>query len=425
MEYLLIIVYLIIFSFLISKLPYFQISRPGKGFLIGVFWLKTAFAIGYGVVHAYYYGHCDTFQYFDDGNILFSVLNQNPLQYLRLVLGPNNVEYGEGLKPIIEQMGFWGNNGSYAVVRFHGLVRIFSFGYYNVHAVFMAFVSFVGLVGIYRVVVSVAADRWKLLAGAIFLLPSILFFGSGLHKEGLLICAIGLILFAFISLMNKPQYARYWILLCLSSVLLFALKEFYLVALLPCLIGYLVIRKTEKYKAATFGFILIAYWAALFGAHHILPVDSLAEKIAQKQSDFMILKGNSFIEVPALEPNSSSIVKQIPGALLNTTFRPYPWEVKNLRQGIYLTESVLILILFILAICFPEKKAYRSNLLVWLSFGFSVSSFIIIGLIVPNLGAIWRYKIPALLFLLIFFTLAINWKKVPLIDKKMKSNRTY
>jgi len=41
-------------------------------------------------------------------------------------------------------------NDSHTIIRFNAAMRLFSFGYFNVHTVFMCFLSFTGLVALYR-----------------------------------------------------------------------------------------------------------------------------------------------------------------------------------------------------------------------------------------------------------------------------------
>lgn len=417
MEYILILFYLALFSVLIYRLPFFRIEKPNQKFLVLALVLKVVFAISYGILHEKYYGRCDTFHFFDDGNIVFATLFENPIQYLRLVFGLNNISVSSDLQQVIEKMGYWGNNGSYAVVRFHALVRLMSFGYYNVHAVFMAFTSLVGLVGIYRVFTSNFPLKWRPLFVLLFFLPSILFFGSGLHKEGLLIFCLGTILYTFDRLLTSPKSIGYWIYFLFCGLVLFALKEFYLAAFTPCLAGYLLCIKLKRKKLPAFAITVITFWILLFTAHHLLPIDNLAEKIAEKQSQFMVLEGNSFIEIPELDPSASNIIGHTPKSLLNVLFRPFPWEITEIRQLYYLLEVPFIFCLCLLLFIYPDRKALKSQPLTWLALVFSVTSFIIIGLIVPNLGAIARYKIPAFTFFIAFLVVGIRWRDFPILKR--------
>jgi hypothetical protein len=69
-------------------------------------------------------------------------------------------------------------NDARTIVRIHSVLRIFSFGEYYVHAVFFAFISFTGLTALYRTFSSSIKKHSELFYGAIFLIPSMVLWGS-------------------------------------------------------------------------------------------------------------------------------------------------------------------------------------------------------------------------------------------------------
>lgn len=60
-------------------------------------------------------------------------------------------------------------------------------------------------------------------------------------------------------------------------------------------------------------------------------------------------------------------------------------------------ENTILLLSLILIIIFPAKEIENRNLL-WLCLSFALAFFVINGLMTPVLGALSRYRIPALLF---------------------------
>ena len=101
-----------------------------------------------------------------------------------------------------EQMNYWARkidsniyNDSHTIIRFNTIVRFFSLGYYNVHTVFICFLSLIGLTGIYKTFIPYLQDKKRELLFAVFLLPSALFWGSGVLKEGLIFFALGLLIY--------------------------------------------------------------------------------------------------------------------------------------------------------------------------------------------------------------------------------------
>ena len=82
----------------------------------------------------------DTTMYFNQGNYIFSLLPHHPLRYLYLTIGANGGSSPRFIYSDVLTMGYWGDTSDYMVVRFNAIARLFSFGIFYVHAVFMAFI---------------------------------------------------------------------------------------------------------------------------------------------------------------------------------------------------------------------------------------------------------------------------------------------
>lgn len=109
-------------------------------------------------------------------------------------------------------------------------------------------------------------------------------------------------------------------------------------------------------------------------------------------------KTGSTIETPRLEPNFWSVFKASPVALLNAMFRPFPWNIRSpfmLLSGI---ENLIILLLLVLCVARFQSSALTHPIF-WVAITFSFSILILTGLVTPVVGAIVRYKVPALPFL--------------------------
>jgi len=93
-------------------------------------------------------------------------------------------------------------------------------------------------------------------------------------------------------------------------------------------------------------------------------------------------------------------------------FRPTLIEMKNIFFALTAFENTMFLILIVLAIFFFKKPTV--NQLPYLYFGlyFSLLLTILIGLTVPVLGAIVRYKIPFMPFTMSILLLSIDYSKI-------------
>jgi hypothetical protein len=127
--------------------------------------------------------------------------------------------------------------------------------------------------------------------------------------------------------------------------------------------------------------------------------------IAHKQAEFLTLQGGSNLYLPVLDHTIKSYLNAIPHALDHVFFQPHPgiynkWVIYVAMFGTW-AETLLIIWLFL------KIKKYRlSDPFLWGPVFFVMIIYVVIGLTVPNIGAIVRYKseftallIPALVVL--------------------------
>ena len=146
---------------------------------------------------------------------------------------------------------------------------------------------------------------------------------------------------------------------------------------------------------------------------------TLTDSIGSLQKVWDIQKANSFFEPVRIKPNFFSLVNALPSSLLNACFRPFIWEIHNVSSLISAIESGVLFLLFLLFLFrFREKNIdYRFFFLALL---FSAFLFSIIGLTVPVLGAIVRYRAPAYLFLSLLVLLVTDVDKIKSFIAKRK-----
>ncbi len=420
MEIVLTITYAAIFIFLIHKMRFFNADGISKRSFIILFILKLFFGFALWAIYTFYYTErvtADIYKYFDDSKFIFDCLKTNPADYFKMLFGIKNNTHA--FDHYYSQMNFWAQksgtsiyNDSHTIIRFNALVRLFSFGYYNVHTVVICFLSLIGLTAIYKTFVIELQDKKQELLFAVFLLPSVLFWGSGVLKEGLILFALGL----FIYYSNK-LFRMQALILFLGAAFLLALSKFYIwVAVLPS-IALLIWSNITRSKNSFLNYFVIIVIIGTIG----LKIDSFSAipnplvSLSQKQTEFIKLsKGelrdannnsippaNSVITINKLEPTFYSFLKNSPQAILNTTLRPYLWEVRSPMMFLAATESMLLLILLVLILFFiqPLKNIQWKYVLFCLSF--VCLQNLIVGETTPILGAIARYRMVALPFFII------------------------
>ena len=291
-EFLLSSFYFLIFCFIISKISFFEDKTIPRSWFIAAFAIKFFVAVILTLIYTKYYtdrSTADVFKYFDDGLVLFSALENNPIDYLKLLLGLD-FDTTYFTSKYYEKTNFWNRtyedglvSDTHIIIRFNAFVRLFSFGYFQVHNVFINFVSLVGLTLIYKAFKSFLVQKEKLLFYVILLIPSVLFWGSGLLKESIIFFGLGLFLHNFFKLTNnfKPLHLIY----CFVGLFLIVYTKLYLVIAFSIpVLGHLINHylKPKKiiysYLTATTFFLGIINFTPL-----ILPQFNFVEKIASKQ----------------------------------------------------------------------------------------------------------------------------------------------
>jgi len=404
-EWIIVILYVLMLAFITYRYVAKHFPFFSRHLITALFLFKALAGIYYGIWHRQQCGQCDTFLMFKAGNYIYEQLKEDPGKYFLLTFGPNGGHPRYLDESDLSGVEYWGNTASYTVVRFNALIRPFSFGIYAVHSLFMAFLSFLALLYLFRFLCGIYPERKKLFLVILFLVPSIIFYGSGVHKEAIALIALSLIVPSFGHLLEGKKRA---LLLFLPSMfLLYLVQEFYFASLLSTLPAWALSRHTRLHPGLVFPLTVLLFWSAVFLLSKVLPVSDLAGQMAEKQELYRATKGESHILIPLLDGSVSSILKALPWALFNVFVRPLNGGIHSPFLFLYALENAAVLLLSAWTVISARKINFRHPYF-WFFLLFSLVALAIIGLIVPNLGAISRYRVPGLLFYLLALSLLIR-----------------
>jgi hypothetical protein len=417
--------YLVIFLIIIRKSRFFKDSDlPGYWFT-GVFLMKVAAGTFLAFIYTYYYSDrqtADIYKYFDDSRIMYDALWNKPADFFRMLFGVENdnqyfnTEYYNHMNNWFRKYESNIYNDSHTIIRLNALIRIFSFGSYHVHTLFACFLSLAGLTAIFHAVKKMASDRIIPVAIGIFLFPSLIFWGSGVLKEAFLLFGLGFLVKGFFELTERNFSAKGIILATIGIVMLLYLKVYVLMALLPGMIAYFWVHYTDHRKAiAKYLIVILLTVFAGAGFHYLFPDYKILYILEQKQEDFLNLaramNSGSIIYSIDLEPEFWSFLKAAPLAFFNVMFRPFFGESFSPFLILASIENAFVLIGIYYIISYFRKPAGSVKNLVLLSLTFVILLFILIGWVTPVMGAIVRYKVPALPFLGIAIVMLISKEK--------------
>ncbi len=415
MSLILIILYIVLFSAIILKTELFKSNTLTKNYILSFFLIKVAAGFAYTYIFKNILDGQDIFAFFNDSQIAFSALKDNPLYYLQLVFGQSNLDpIPDGLFPYVDAMGYWSDQGNYVMVRLNALFHLFSFGYFGVHVVFISFLSLIGIYNIYRFFEPSFPGDKILLITFLFFTPSIVFWYSGLHKEAVVIFALGLILNSYQHLI-RDQFKPIWLIAILAGSFLLILVRFYVfVVFLPGLLALFLsykIKTTPKFYIflIVYSFFVLLTFVMDYSFPHLSPYN----EIVQRQAHFLSINGNTSYSIPLLDGSIIGTITKVPRALLNSLIHPVPKDCWASSFLCFLAMSESYIILTILIYSAFKIKWYRlkNDAVVNYCLFSSISLLIIIGLIVNNAGALVRYKSVVLPFLIIGIYMASIQKK--------------
>jgi hypothetical protein len=425
LEQLLPFLFFIFFSYLTYRWTFFSHNGISKHLLFIVFSLKVGAGLALWAIYTFYYtdrSASDIYKYFDDALVIYEAFKINPAHYVEIILGFN--ADGEHLSSYYQQMNHWDKEYDYGlyndnrtIIRFNALILLLSKGNIHVHTIFMCFLSLLGLMGIYRTFAYAFPEKKAFIAVAIFFLPSVMFWGSGILKEGLLVFGLGIFVLSLFRLWKSGFSMLQFLIALLSFSLLLFTKFYVVISLVPAVISLIILRFTgNKSPLLVFALthavlVLIALNLYRLGGNY----DVMAY-ISQKQHDFINVaaesNAGSIISIKEFSPEWQSLVLNLPQALFNVLMRPHFLDIKSFIMLPAAFENLLLLALFFLCISYFKKPSKENTTYLFLALFFTFLLSGIIGYITPILGAIVRYKVPLLPFLAIIFIILTDTEKV-------------
>lgn len=402
------------FVFLICKMHIFGILGLKRKWLLALFATKIIAAYTLLFVYQFYYNdtvNSDVFKFSNAANVLYSALQENPTDYIELITGindndPHIIEYykradvwrlNQEITPVVDNR---------LLVRFLAIINLVTHGNIYLNFLVCAFIAFVGSYCLTLAFKKFANGNTVLPLIAAFFIPSLAFWSSGIMKECLLMFVLGVLLYAVSVLIDKISI-KMLILAFLALVALFFVKFYIFVAILPGLIILCLPNKLNNISILViFASILTASVIIFFQSKNIFGLD-FVQSIVNKQNDFINLityieyDAGSNIELERLEPTFSSFAQGLIPAYINTLFRPYITEANSLTKLVAFIENFAFFTCFVFMCLDFKMPSRRQFKFIIFTVSFLIILYALIGLTTPNLGAIERYKMPVLPFILL------------------------
>jgi len=412
MTYLLFAVYLVLFSWLITRVKFIQQSGLPNYWLIGLFVLKVAAGVAYGWYYTTipnYEQSADTWKFFFDSKSDTALLFHDPLRYFTSIY---DNPYDKDFRHLFSSVNsYWNDLKHIYMVKIMSLFNVLSGTRYYVNVIFYSFITFFGPIAFIRVMNDLFPDRKLLITCGTFLFPSFLFWSSGIHKDGLIFLFLSLIVYVMYFGLKKKRLGikEFFIILLLLS-LIFPVRNHVVLACIPGLLAWWIAEKYFKRKWIAFVLVTIIGTIIFFAAKYIHPKLDLPISIVMRNKGFISLGGNSFLPQRKLEPTFTGFVQNAPQALNHTLVRPY---VTEFLSPLYLASALEILFIWLMVSIWFFRftdNPYKHSVVQFL-FLVSMVLLLLTGYIVPQLGAIVRYRAIFFPFILVPIIATTSWKQ--------------
>ena len=385
-------------AFCVWKFSLFRFNGL-KQWMVVLFFALKVFAGGvYVWIHLKYYGGGDTYHYFNDGLIVSSALQHGDWKsWFILCFSASGTHH---ILPYTDQMSFWWDRGSYLLVRFHAILNPLTHSSYMAQLVIYNFLTLAGISLLWNFLYQFSTEKkWWLVAA--FCFPSVIYWTAGVHKDGIILCALGMILWSWHQLSVRRFWFGYFILFGFGCFLIFTARSYLFVILVPLLTGYWLAMWRPGITIAAFLTTTVLFYVALFNLYRIAPAYNVMEILSWKQLEFFDLNHtHTNLPVNRLQSTVVSLGAHIPQALDHCLFRPLPGELTNNLQIPDVVLNLLLLLFLLFALIRSKiPKGPHLALLLMLVF-YALSVFILSGSIVQNLGALVRYKMTGVFALL-------------------------
>ncbi len=372
------------------------------------FLIKVAAGCFYGYFFLHYYGGDDTWLYHNEGLKQYQLLKSSPLHFFIDDIIPKGYNGNQFLT-------IFNSSGSFAkdleltlLLKLLGLFDFFSNGNYYVNVIFYDALVFWGSYFLFRAFSKKYPEKRKLWLLFIFFFPPLLFWASGIRKDGLCFSILCGLIYQLYSLFEIKFSAKRIIYLSCLFIILFLIRNYIALCFLPVFIAYAFSKQNIKYSVIIFLVVLVFCASIFFLTTFLTDSFNLPLKMAERQKSFFQLSGNSYLSTDALSGNISSYIKVLPQALNHVFIRPYFSEAKGALYIFSFFENVffffLLIRMFVISSAYLRKFINDPFLLSLVVI--AILNYIIIGYTVPFLGAIVRYKASfEILFILVMLQL--------------------
>lgn len=378
--------------------------------------VKILGAVLFCAVYRFYYPGGDTTVYYDHATILYNHFFENPARVWQIWTSAAGTETMQTAY-LTEQMPFYGSENTYMVIRIAAFLGLFSGNSFWATSVFFAAISFTGAWAMYRVFTDWYPTLYRPMAYAVFAMPSVFFWGSGLMKDTIALGCLGWLLYALNQVFIKKKKLIISVVLVLLTIYLIGeLKAYIAVGFAPAAVYWIIsynLGSLPENRLRAFvvimGLVALGFYAYWFSDNLVALFLKFFGKFVEMAIGFQSWhgflfeqQGQSGYSLGEMEFTPLGILSKFPAAVNVALFRPYLYESSSAMILITALESTFMMLftLYVLlkvGILRTLRFAFGCPEIA-LCFIFALLFAFAVGFSSYNFGALARYKIPCLPF---------------------------
>ena len=404
-----------LYSVLLIILLFYWLTKTNKIILtfqqsMVIMIIKCIIGCIYGYLFLSFYKGDDTWQYHQLSLQEYEVLKNNPFYFIA-DLFQHHYKHSQVLTFFNSESSYWKDLQYNILIKMLAVFNIFSRGNYYINVFFFNVVTFWGHYFLYKLLVDYFQNKKQLLFFIIFLFPPLLFWESGIRKDGLIFPAITGCIYYFVRYANNINKWKSLVLTICSFFFVFLIRNFVAMSLFPVFIAYFISITYHKRAIPVFVIVLFTTVVLFFLTKNAPNNLNLPKQMADRQHKFLELKGNSLLPIDPLSDKLSGYINDLPVAINHSYLRPYISEAKSPLLLISSLENLLMILISLLAIIkYRSLLSIIRNPLWMLLISFALINYLVIGYTVPFFGAIIRYRILFEVLLIVPLLISIDNK---------------
>lgn len=385
------------------------------------FRVKVIGAIGVGFLYQFYYGRGvgvgDTFSFYRQASIIYNAFFDSPFTYFSLLTTPttSGQPYPIAYNYLSQSDYFMGGDfRTFNVVRITAFCALFTFNTYSAIALLFAAASFTGVWAIYRVFYDMYPVLHRPLAYAVFFVPSVFFWGSGLVKDSLSLGALGWVFYGFyFGFIKRQKITQNTLIFLLATYALFNLKDYILYGFAGGLMTWLFLQYRANIKNQALRFLMLPVMLVGGLGAGYYTVSRLAENNARFNLDNVAntarvsaewleqvgqREGGSVYSLGITDWTPAGLISASPRAVWLAIFQPHPWQARNIIMLLSAAEATFFLWLTLRVLLrnniFLIINTFLEHPVLLLCLIFTIILGLAVAITSYNYGALVRYRIP-------------------------------